>query len=768
MTDAAALTTCYEDAVLQRYLMQPRARDEERIAAGWRLFYGVDSNVVSFFLDPHRHAARLADLRRIGLGDLFRLDTLENQHRVAVLVADYPFLTLETGCPLIAIEPVNKEIHGIYNNQTAAFFAAHENGYTEEELARRLDAIVHGKLTPKDRELLEHAVTLEHPAVVAADRIYTLVRNGRILGSNLVTGRTHSNSLARALHISNSAAEVIEFAQVRMKWLRQLTSTGRRPNGRVLNVAAAMARLELCNTRLRDDGVKERLLYITGDSSLLEAAEQIPWGDDDACGSFAAAFIRHPRSFADEPEVLRPSDSETSGESDTLLGWLTLLLGRIDESSPGLRPVGGHVTLPDEVLAMMRQVVADDGAAAERILTEWGRFTTSVSDTGLAPKAFVDHLKAMLHNPDAIEEVERLRRELEAQVELAWTKVFYVSAGARLALEVAAHDSEGAVLPDREVPKVVVEARPALVTFLREAGRWFTPDGDFDHPTYEALRQAVRQEDDTQYGDYVGHAYVLAQQAQWRSAGILAGLASSKVGHILEFLPQRSNGRESAYLQAYCARLVSRSSEELGRAFLFIEKALEIDRTERVCAEASGHAKESASERFEIERLVLRATVALYAWKAGDPEYLRRSFTELLPEIAELAGRVRDKLSGLAARGLEPDHDLTMIEAALVSALGRCLRTSLGIYIQLGEFGEPARKTWLELVGHCAKVEPPSQYTEFVNKIGRSVFAENIGVKARRRDLDRLQYHLPANVLPYDRERYLAMLAIARERLATT
>ncbi|WCM28581.1 hypothetical protein NDN01_06570 [Sphingomonas sp. QA11] len=764
MTNADTLTNCYKDAALQRYLMQSRDGDRKLIEAGWRLFYAVDSNVVGFFLEPHRHAVRSVD-RRIGLGDIFQLDSLRNQHDISVLVADYPILSLDMGCPLIAIEPINEEIRAIYERHSTAFFAAQEGHLNGQQLADRLNALDIDKLSPKDRVLLTHAVTLDHPVVAAADRIYSLTRAGRILSSERVSGRTHSPELARALRMSATASDTIAFALGRAKWLGVFAHVGRQKDGRAQRDAAALARLELCNTRLRNAGVRQRLHYITGDSFLLEAAEGVPWEEVGGIDTFAAAFLRHPRAFLDEPEVLQPTEEDRSEEGTTLANWLKVLLGRIDQSTPNLRPVDGHISFSDEVIGMMNQVVAEDDGAAERILNRWREFTRRVADTGVAPKANVERLTALLHNQAAIDEVERLRNQLEAEVEEAWTKVFYVSAAARLALEVAAHDG-GYDVPDREVPRLVFQARPALAHFLREAGRWFIPGGEFDHATYEAMRQAVRREDETQYGDYVGHAFVLAQQGQWKSASILAGLATSRVHGRNDFAPQKSNGRESAYLQAYCTRLTSRSPDDLAKAFQFIDRALEIAGVEQEHTVALGLVHEAVSERFEMERFVLRATMALYQWQAGNADYLRLTFEELLPEIQDLADRIRVKLSNLHEHPLNADYDPKMIEIALVSVLGRCLRTSLGMRFHLGDFGEVSRQIWTELDTYCDHNKAPSQFSEFLCRVGRATFDEQISWRHRRKNLDALAFRLPARILPYDRNRYDTILNRARDALS--
>jgi hypothetical protein len=765
MSNADALISCYQDATLQRYFMLPRKNDQARTTVGWRLFYAVDSNVVGFFLEPHRHAVQRAGLR-FGLGDVFRLDLRENQNEVAILVADYPFLSLELGVPLIAVDPINLEIKAIYENQSHSFFAAHEKALSETELALSLDAIDFSNLTQLDRNLLEQSVKLEHPAVAAAERLFELTRTGRIISSSLITERTHSAALAGALRESHSVKDLLEFAQTKEKWLSVLASVGRDRNQRSILDASALARVERCNKRLRDAQIKERLLYVTGDSYLLEAGERVAWEENGEKSTFSAAFLRHPRAFLDEPEILKPTDREYPEESETILGWLTLLLGKIDELAPDLKPVGGHIDFPSEVLSILDQVVADDAQAADRILEEWGRFTKSVTRTGIAPRAYVERLKRMLHNPEAIEEIERLRHELEAHIEQAWTKVFYVSAAARLALEVAAHERDSSAVPDRETPHLVFQARPKLAKFLREVGRWFNSDGQFDHDVYEKLRQSVREEDDTQYGDYIAHAFVLAQQAQWRSAGILAGFASAKVSGIQEFSPQCSNCRESAYLHGYCIRLTSRSANDLDKAFDFVAQAIEIATSERAFAETHGVIYEAVSERFEIELYVLKATVALYDWHAGNTNSFDMKVAEILFEIAALAERVRLKLKTFDTQRLGDDHDPVMIMAALNSVLGRCLRTSLGLRFQIGDFGSDTCCIWGELVDHCAEHEAPSKFSVFLQRFGRLIFDETISLKRRRKELDHSQHGLPPNVLPFDRDRYITMLSKGREALA--
>jgi len=769
MSGIAELIECYRDAALQRHLMQPRIDDRKRIGEGWRLFHAVDSNVVGYYLDPLRHARKRPHLA-IGLGDIFALDTIVAQQAIAVLVADYPFQSLDPGTPLLALSPISSEIRGLFEAHMASALGAGKPRMPDEELARQLNALDLDRLNLRDRDLIHQAIILQHLSTSTADRLFDLTRDVRIFGGDRANAKSHSAALADALRYAATTGEMIGFAQRKHQWLRRLAHVGRSNKPRDERDAEAMARLELCNERLRAGGVFERLLYITGDSMLIEASSYHTWEDDDGVSNFATSFLRHPRAYLDEPEVMRPLDREKELDGETLFGWLTVLLGRIDELAPDLVLRGGTIQFPGAVNDIIKQVADDDPNAAEKILERWRNFAAKVTQDPLAPKSHVSRLAELLNNDAIAAHLQDARSVVEQEIAERWTKVFYVSAGARLALEsmMPTGTYEGPL--EREVPRLVFEDRPKLSAFLRSGGRWLDQDLRFDHQRYEGMRKDVRDEDPSEYGDYIGHAYLLAQQAQWKTASILAGIASSRVRGIDRYDPEQSNGRESHYLEGYCARLASVDKADLENARLLVLKALRIQEEEGVVAAAEAYPYEIAVERFEAELLVIEAAEALYDWlDSKDALLLRARMLKVRRALAELAERTSTKLLLLDGQQLTATHDRDMIEQALRSVLGRCYRSGLGAGLIADDFGEETCMLWQRLQAWVDENPQPSQYMGFVLELGDLVFTDGLGTKQRRARLDVLERKaMPAAVQPFDQARYDQMIAHVRTRIASS
>ncbi|MCA3394666.1 MAG: hypothetical protein INF85_03355 [Roseomonas sp.] len=101
----------FEDVALQRYLMRPRITDRNLIAKGWIIRYAVDTNVLSFYVDPEQSASRSDDGRGvlIGVGEIFRSDPKSKRVEIAAALAYHIWHDLQGKPPLLLLPPLQTE-----------------------------------------------------------------------------------------------------------------------------------------------------------------------------------------------------------------------------------------------------------------------------------------------------------------------------------------------------------------------------------------------------------------------------------------------------------------------------------------------------------------------------------------------------------------------------------------------------------------------------------------------------------------------------------
>lgn len=754
MSGLSDLVRCFQDAALQRYLMRPREDDLE-LQGKRKIFHAIDSNVISGYLQPSEIAEGKDELA-IGIGEIFKSDSRETKEHIARLVTEFIVLQLGDRVPLIALQPINIEIKRTYLHYAKEFLSSVPKPVElPPHILERLKTVETQRHLDQIKEALAEAFRLDMAGAPAMARIRQITRNRRVIGSDVVTDQTHSQELASALQPPRSSADMAEFARRKAQWMQRLKAAGRRARraGVVERDAEALTRLELCNERLAQWDAPQKLVYVTADNSLMRAGELYQWPDGGE-RSFSRQFIRNPRAYLDEPDVLRPNkDTKRILEADTLYGWLTLLLERI-EGAGEILPVKGEIRFDEEIVSTLEQVAAEDPGAASKILQKWREYTREAFID--VPRAYVDRFIETLEEGAGAEFVKRSWSIIEGAKAATWDCVLEVSAGARFALEVAAPGSRPEV-PARETPRLVFEGRQKLNEFLKSAEHWLNNPGSFSQDEYDRRRKAVQKEHDGEYGDYMAHAYLLAQQMQWKSAEILASLATSKVYPRRDISPVDSNGRESSYLEAYCGRLTSTGKSDLHKPMECILRALDLAEKEGAAVREMGVVHDCAAERFEVEQLVLEMTRHLYDWHASRSSRTGDQLAELRQDFLSLADRTRTRIKTVEGLRVVPPYDRTRILEGLNSALGRCQRSGLGISLQYGLFDAATRQMWQELKAASDGGRTASQFAEFVIRLGDVVHIEGDATQ-KQIALDRLEGSKPAKVLPYDRNRYAEMI----------
>jgi hypothetical protein len=703
-----ALRDCFEDVYLQRYLLEPRLSDLQLIAGGWKLRYAVDTNVFALYVDPMRHASP-GDSRIIGVGEVFRSDQSERKIKIAAALAYFIWNELEAKSPLLLLPPLNQEVERIVQHFVRQFEDYHED--EAPVLAAIRDKLLAKGHVLKQQDLadLRDAVMLDSTPQAAMSRIRTLFSQGRIRSadSSLLSAGL-DDAFRRALRPATDLSDMDAFAVKRDDWLKRIGQF-RKANSRALRDAEAMARLEICNSRLTEGGETRRLIYITSDASLLEAGEQYEAGTGGgSVQTFSQLFLRHPRAYLNEPQVLSPSTSGDPLEqgSVTIAEWLHVLVGRFDDLNKPPRVSTGRVILSKQVVQAIQEVEEADNNAAASIQSEWSKYET-VSSLN-PPQQYVDRL---LSAADAgaerfLAQLDQLREEIRLRKKDAWEACFSIGTTTRFVLEVVTQSGP----PTREPPPLVFEARRNLHSFLDAAQGWLAKQDIFSMESYSTYRQKVRKEDESGYGDYIAHGYLMALQMQWRTAAIFAARAIECVTDT-QNVPAGSNGREAYYFEAFCRRHSASSLQDLEGLDKLLFNATRTALAESSAITDKNWPHDPVIERFEGESFALQLSRHFFRWSVSasrEQSVILDDIGQMVPKLRKFERRVderyhqlqRQQETILGQKELKAPEYFIPFEQRLENLLRvrvRTLRNILAIGLQVPTALAEARSAWLAL-----------------------------------------------------------------------
>ncbi|MEI9926418.1 MAG: hypothetical protein WDN44_00180 [Sphingomonas sp.] len=781
MATKASLVECYQDAALQRYLMRPVAEQPAR-----SVFYAMDTDVVASFLAPSANAIASPD-QAIGMGEIFRSDGRDTKEAVAGELLDRIMVELSPNHPFILLSPIDKEIQGVFEKYRNRFLRGHGG---EDDEAVKLHALLSANYpdgnAPLSLDVIRRALRLSHSD--ALSRVLLIIRKGRLLREGRITPSTHGDQLSWALKSAappfDSVERTWEYSRRRRLWRDRFSAIGRSDSDQRERDVEALTRLELTNYHLEQAETEPpslpRLLYVTGDTSVMRAAEAYPWPGPESNETFASRYIRHPRAFLDELGVLGITSRSGEDLNETIYDWLTVLLGRFEdmlEQIPGDR---GQIEFSRSLIDRIRQVETRDAAAAGEIQQSWSRFAESAVKR---PATLLERLRRAAEDGRPID-AEALISELERDEREAWLTVLEVSVAARFAVEVVTPRAD---VP-RDAPVLIMHERPRLTEFLTIAADWLDHPARYSHDRYRELRQAVRSEEaqtatssterDPSYGDFIAHAYLLAHQGQWRTAAILAALASDCVSEADKLEPSGNNGRESAYVEACCLRLTARSVADLEIAEQHCRRAIRLVSSEFGVAQPSfddlanlisvhastgqGDAVDPVAERFVAELLAVRAMGLELEWfgtittrDAARSVELRLSALQVAEHFLTLARRASLRLGSLPVGSLS--------ERALQKAVEMCCRAGLSLRLQFADLTD--RQTWSELEDvfdllkdQVARAGKSTELSEIV--LALVTIARSEPSRSNRRALDQLRLENP--VLSFDISRFNEMVGSVR------
>lgn len=747
---AQALIQQIEDAALQHWFIRAREADRANAQAhGWTFRYAVGTDVLMQHAEPAESATQGQDMA-VGGGEVFRDDPPEVKTNIAAALAAVICFDLDRERPLLLIPPMNLQVRRNIAALGRKFLAAGVLDPSRiEEWAREFEQ--RGAVLTESEAALIRDMTLVDGSRALA-RMRGLLDAGRVL--SLDAGPlppSFDDDFRHALRPPFGQEEHRMQAERVAAWTRTLL--GFRGAGRnLLEVAETLARLEMFNQRLAtaSDG-RKRLLLITGDSSLLDAARLV---DGPGGESFADAFLRHPRAYLDEPGVVRPKDEGAAapGSHARASEVLAVCLGRFhDVQDPLGPPQGGRITLPPHLQEQIAGVARSDPEAHRRTRRRW-LSVARASTRFEPPELYLDQLRGAMDRPDRLrEELDRLRPKIAEDVGKAWDSFFEVTVELRFVIEVWANQRPMA----RMLPWLCFEQLPQVDAFFAEARGWLRDPGSFSMRRYRALRAGLDTPEDgaahdrARYFSFLAHGWLLASQGQWRSAAILANRAVAAGRQDRDPQPGGVNGREASYFAAFARRHVAERRADLGGLGDLLDAAEAIARAERRPTEGGDWPLDVVPERFAAERLALRLSDLLFAWneaeEAGQVEGARRALAligAMTEDIWRFTAAIEENLdrqeriaAAFAAAGRElpayqPGREIR--RQIRLQLLRRAWRNLFGIGLMVPGSLATARRAWDCLSADRPRMDGQDDAAGGAEDMAFSSFAQLVSTCATR------------------------------------
>lgn len=732
------------------------------------VIYAVDSNIVHLYVAPFGMATASLGRGR-GYGEVFRDDDAAQKGAIAAALAHFLWNHLaNTDRPLLLIPPIDVEVSLL--EVTAQRYL--DDAYFDMEL---MNSIVHKLLSKSEINITEtqNLIRQMHKLIIDANRAkrYFDIRERRCfeaVDSITLDDERLPGPVTRVIQPLRSVRDMIKFSQKRELWIKRLETLGRDLDIRLERDAEALSRLEMWNDVLRYEQTNCRVVYITGDASLLHAASEFKLSRDPRAPeghrlqsehSFRDAYLRHPRCFLDRPGVLHKALDE-SDRTNSLYEWLGLLLGDFEEIR---KPLGewqlSHFVLDDAVSARVAEVERNEPEAGVGVITSWADFTQRtelVAFQDMDPSKALEELKAASRG-----EVYRLTQVFEEVFERigddvisAWEACVRVFTEVRLISDILSKRSR----PTRRPPPVLLEG-DAAEAFMEAARHWIEHPDEFSAKAFEKIKRKVDDDDRSGYNFLVGVARILAQGQHWPSAGFLCAharlIADREVKrHGLQLAGP--NGREARFLEAVCRRHSARKLDDLESIDELLQSGIEIAAQE----ERKWPCIDAVSERFTAEQFALELTRFFIAWSDRGVSYpsvktlsedIYRFFQEMQVIIAD-TNRITKR------------RDLMLTRQRIAVNL-----VSLGMLFpeekKLQDMAEEAYRYLVQCISELAPSES-SRYIDVLLKCGGAVFGEETQRAKTRRDvreeidawLNDLKSETVAS-FPYERARLKAFLS---------
>ena len=679
---AAVLDEFVQDAARQRLYLQGWERDRELLESSGRIIYSIDTDTLKLFLDPVDMAAsRPATGRRPrpGYTQIFRRDPPELSIALGKAIAEFIFFRLGERFPILMLPPLEREVGAVFQAITTQADQEHRDALAElDRLRKNVTGFVERIQSESDDAGRLNLVVAEMPNLhellfgysgpsAELARFAILLERSDLTDFASFLSRPHDvhADVVGHLRLLNTIRGWIEFSHLQGRWEERIERSKSKWIHRK-NIEAdcqALARLEQLNRILNP--FKVRVVHVTGDRAIFEAASTYQPHDDDQ--SFASLYLRHPRAFLAEPSVLFTESDEDSRKAKELIPWLDVFLARFTGATApsSIELLELLEQTAEERRASVQQVLEGDPDAGRVFEEEWNQFCGPItldhvlSASGENSSQFEQYLSILRGWADGLGKDDKRSFREAAEAFEDWTREFerildeLEEAVAERVMETwqdcfAAATSTGfSLLRFGPGPKSPARS-PLPITFatLQAASDFFskmlhggTGEG------YREMINTVWSEDDSGYLFYLAFGALFGAQGKWRIASILADRALGVVAELglNRQAPGKVNGREAYYLRAAARRLTARAPDDLKEAQSDLQQAR--DALER--SRADNPEYPITPLRFDAEQTALdlsRHLFNLFSESASEREPSLEPLELLQMNIRELLERIDQEL----------------------------------------------------------------------------------------------------------------------------
>ncbi|MBF0141713.1 MAG: hypothetical protein HQL74_15750 [Magnetococcales bacterium] len=642
------LADLFQSAARQRHLMDSWLNDYEFVSGGGRIWYATDTDVVFLYINPGEMSVARKDGGedhqgpRAGYAEIFPGDANRDGKSATIALgralANFIFFHNTGNVPLAVFSPTRGELRRIYLKIISK--AAEEQGQVEQELDRLQQIHAHlAEITGSQQlqEELERAV----PAVSAILfglgatgellRFSDLIARLRLAGIKELANHSEATALGfpvEAFSVPSDLFEQFRFNEIKEQWFMRLKKeyclrVGVKESDlfqKILNKldsdAELLAWVQWVNKRLA--GSKDRLVLLTGATNLFYVARDAPdWIAPEEGKTFADAYLRHPRAYLAEPQVLFPSAH--AGEVDIVqhnqkkkrfLEWLDTFLSH----SKGHDPENNRSMLEDAA----REALEANDRLLHDFQRRWDEYRRSVMTAHpFNDLAQINRSKDSLnlqklfqtaHNLDLLR--QGIQELVDERIEESWLSCFSMATLAGYSL--LFQRVKGTEIPTRNPPPLYFTslhvARRFIVQFpffnrflqARESGGKLQPD-DFQKDL-----DVLRREDPSNYTYFLGFAQLFAMEGAWAVANIQAKRAFDCAERCSNDL---ISGREAVYMRAVARRHCAKGVKDLIRVRQHLATARQ--RLEQDLRREENPTK-TTRLRFDAEDLAVDVTAHLF------------------------------------------------------------------------------------------------------------------------------------------------------------
>ena len=594
---AKMLVQYVEAAQRQLKYIEPRRRDQDFEKKGGTLLYAVDTDIVKLFTSPAE--VSVAKNGREGYAQIFPDEPPEISAAIGAALAYFIFFELTKNTPLLAIPPLNEEIRNVYQGVTHDASKEQKRADSQEQELERLlkeitqdrdDAGTIGKVLQEKapdifRILTKSGYTQE------LDRFNELFGSGRLVppGYFLENEQSTTDMLKEALAPADQTWESLcEFRDLRNAWdeaLREVKSPHRKAF-LLYNDATALARLERINERMDEN---TRLILITGDQSLMEAARRI----HEKCSHFFAdCYLRHPRSYLADLLLLKSSNKHVDND---LIGWLEMLRNTL----------GSDQHVPAEKMRIAEQTLRDSPDLLEKFQQKWSDYSRSIMLSPVEAETTNNNINSMLwqllSTKCSDDMYGHLKEELEKIIGKSRESLIKVITKAGFSLLLHSESRSQLV---RNVPLLRFSSFTKAQDFVKSV----VQNGRFPSADEQSLKEP--DDDPNDYTFYLVYAVLYAYKDMWIFTKKLAEYATQLVD---KNRAPKISGREAHYLLSVAIRHTCRISKGLAAAQKHLKMA-----EERVKSESHHDERMDEDIRFISEEIAIHLTYRLYEKFQGE------------------------------------------------------------------------------------------------------------------------------------------------------